>query len=101
MKLKHNVDLTGLRPELVIAFIVANDIYKEYDSELVITSVNDSKHSATSLHFSGCAIDLRISTFDNRILALEATHKIKERLGNDFDVILEDDHIHIEWQPKR
>lgn len=97
MRLKTGVKLTGLRAELFVAIMVADQVYAEVGRELVITSVVDSKHSATSLHYAGSAFDCRIyDDMDNE--KIKAT--IKERLGIDFDVILEGNHIHVEYQPR-
>ncbi len=99
MKLKKTVKLKGLQPQILIAVMVANDVYRDFGKELVITSVNDSKHSEFSLHYSGDAIDIRTRYFTSEEKV--AVHKeIKDRLTKDFDVVLEKDHIHIEYDPK-
>ena len=98
MKLKEDVILQGLRPEMLIAVIVCNDVYAKYGEELVITSAVDSKHSAKSLHYSGCAIDIRTRFFEFDEVSLVAAD-IRGRLTEDFDVVVESDHIHIEYQP--
>lgn len=101
MKLKSdNVELKDLAPQLALAVVVANEVYNGYDTELVITSANDSYHSSTSLHFSGNAVDLRTFTLPQG-KAQEVRDQIASKLNVDFDVILEDDHIHLEYQPKR
>jgi len=99
MRLKNNsVQVQGIRPELIIALIIANEVYAYHGLEFVITSVTDGKHSKTSLHYSGCAFDCRIySTADSEAIRDE----IKRQLNIDYDVILEKNHIHIEFQPRR
>ena len=100
MRLKDSVNPIGLRPELIVAIIVAAEAYEKAGREFVITSLNDSTHSATSLHYAGAAVDIR-----TRHLALGEPEQIRdyidERLPTDYDVILEADHIHIEYQPRR
>lgn len=95
-----SISIQGIRPELLYAIIVANDVYKEFNQELVITSLNDGRHSSTSLHYSGCAADFRTRYFAPGE-AQEVTKKLDEKLGIDYDVILESDHIHLEYQPRR
>ncbi len=57
------------------------------------------KHSATSLHYAGAAVDLR--TKDMGGAEAKRAHKmLQEALPEDFDVILEGNHIHMEWQPR-
>ncbi len=99
MKLKSNVKLNDLQPQILIAAMVANDVYRQHGKELVITSVNDSKHSEHSLHYSGNAIDIRTRYFDYQE-KLDVYKEISKRLVSDFDVVLEKDHIHIEYDPK-
>ena len=101
MRLKDNsVKIQGISPELLFGLIVADRVYENHGRELVITSLNDGKHSKTSLHYSGNAGDLRTYyfTIDETIIV---RNEIKERLGNDYDVIIDGDHIHLEFQPKR
>ena len=100
MKLKSdNVSLQNLAPQLVLALWMANEVYDEHNTEMVITSVNDSRHSTTSLHYAGCAVDLRTRTLPEGT-AGDVARAIKAKLTKDFDVILESDHIHLEYQPR-
>ena len=94
------VELKELAPQLVLAILMAQEVYNEYDCDLVLTSANDSSHSTSSLHYSGSAVDLRTSNLpDGR--AVEVRDKIASKLNKDFDVVLEGDHIHLEYQPKK
>ena len=78
MKLKHSVKLNGIKPEIIIAMIIADGVYQAYDSELVITSVCDGKHGKGSLHYPGLAFDCRIRNLDPKIL----TAPMKEQEHN-------------------
>ena len=66
--------------------------------DAIITSARDGRHMSTSLHFSGKAIDLR-----TRDMAAGKEQKVvealKTKLGNNFDIVLESDHIHLEYDP--
>ncbi len=99
MLLKQNVKINGLRPELLLAIVIVNDVYKHFDEELVITAITDGIHSKTSLHYVGFAFDCRIWYFDKNEIP-QVVKMIKEALTDEFDVVLEKDHIHIEFQPK-
>ena len=95
--IKHGVDLRGLSPQMAIAYTIACRCYGQYDC--VITSANDSKHGPNSLHYKGQALDLRTRHLNGQ--GLQAVYlKLKESLGEQFDVVLESDHIHVEWDPK-
>ena len=99
MILKSGVRVLGMRPELILALIVAETVFNEEDVELVITSAIDGKHSRGSLHYVGAAVDLR-----TRQLSKEAVIRVQNRLaaslGLDYDVVLEKTHLHVEFQPK-
>ena len=101
MRLKDSsVQMQGVRSEIIFALNVADKVYDTYGKEMVITSANDGNHSTTSLHYAGCAVDLRTNYFENDV-AKEVTTEIKNRLNIDYDVIFEGNHIHLEFQPRR
>ena len=100
MNLKAGVKVQGLRPETLLGVMVASNTYHNHDSELIITSGVDGKHSHTSLHYAGCAFDCRIRHLPEG-KAKEIADEIRSRLTEDYDVILETTHIHIEYQPRR
>lgn len=67
--------------------------------EIVITSVLDGVHSEKSLHYKGLAFDMRTFIYkSDEIEKLMAM--VKYMLGPNYDVVLEDDHIHVEFDPK-
>lgn len=96
IQLKAGVRTAGIRPEIVLALHVAEGIWQAQGRELVVTSLTDGRHSRTSLHYAGAAVDLRIWDLD----AERARRELAEALGEDYDVVLEKDHIHCEFQPK-
>ena len=102
ISLKDNsVEITQISPGMLLGLIVADQVYTEFGYECIVTSANDGRHSPTSLHNNNDAIDLRtfhIATLEH---LLDIVDEIKKRLGIDYDVVLESDHLHIEKQPKR
>ena len=99
MKIKPGVRLLGLRPELMLAVIAAETIYIQHGAEAVITSAVEGKHTRSSAHYTGRAIDLRISNLQES--AVHVVHqKLMDALGAEFDVLLEKDHIHVELDIK-
>lgn len=96
IKLKKGVRLHGLRPELLLAIIIAEGIYENANESLVITSVIDGKHMRASIHYVGGAVDFRLPTSNEDRMR----QRIAADVGGDFDVVLEKTHLHIEWQPK-
>lgn len=99
MRLKEGVRLKGVRPEIIIAMILSADVLNVYDIELVITSVMDGKHMEGSKHYKGLAFDFRSRDIDEGDIVF-VRMKLKEWLGSDYDVIYENDHFHVEYDPK-
>lgn len=108
-----NVNLSGMSPQLLLGLFVAEQVYQTFGKEVTITSMNDSVHSETSLHYSGNAADLRTQNPINGIRYFDDPHevvrRIKSKLTGDFDVLYEEKtiqgkvvgHIHMEYQPRR
>jgi|SRR3990167_181501 len=99
MQTKIGISFIELHP--AIRYVC--DVISLVAREPVITSASDSIHKKGSLHYgikgdSRCrAIDLRTKNLSN---TEEVVKELKRRLGPDFDVVLEIDHLHIEYQPK-
>lgn len=96
MRLKPGVRVLGLRPELLLALQIVEEVYEEFRQTFTITSIVEGTHSRASLHYTGCAADIRLPVASAPAVVAAA----KERLGDDFDLILESDHLHLEFQPK-
>lgn len=102
MRLKQGVRVLGIRPEMMIALIVADTIWARQGVELVVTSAIDSTHTRSSEHYTGCAVDLRTRDLPDKA---KAVRDLKDALGDDYDVILEaeglpNEHCHVEFDPK-
>jgi hypothetical protein len=105
MRLKPGVRLTGLTPQMALGAVIVRDVYAALDPgcSCTVTSGNDSKHSAASLHYDGKALDYRTHDFTGDKQQLR--QEVKAALGNDFDVVLEgvgtpNEHLHVEYDPK-
>jgi hypothetical protein len=107
IRLKNNdASLVGLCPQMNLAITMLWSHWARLDVDLVITSANDSRHSRTSLHYDGKAIDVRSKNIRTQEQKLKLQVTVDEALGPDFDFILEglgsaNEHFHLEWQPKR
>lgn len=99
LSIKPGASVFGLRPETLLGVLIAERIWAAYGIDLVLTEGSGGKHSETSLHNSGCAADLRSRDLGSDAKA-ECVRKLKEALGRDYDVVVEDDHIHLEYQPR-
>jgi len=102
LRIKQGVNLLGLQPQTTLAIIIFHSCYSMLEKlgECVITSCSDGKHSKGSRHYIGGAFDGR-----TRDLTPEQQHvlcdMLKECLTNQYDVVLEGDHIHVEYDPER
>lgn len=102
-----SVSLMGICPQIFFALGIAETIWRRFKEEVVITSGSEqsTRHSPTSLHYAGRAVDIRsrnLPDIDRDLVTMGLT----ESLGIDFGVFLEDrgtenQHFHIEWKPKR
>lgn len=98
--LKHSARITGLRNEALLAILVADGVWKDKAlGILTVTSGTDGKHSSGSKHYIGSAVDFRTMNLTNDQIQFAAS-ELKERLGVEYDVIVEGDHIHVEHDPK-
>lgn len=95
MKLIDTVSLVNLQPQIVLALMILEPIVKRYGDELVVTSVNDGKHSSrNSKHYIGLAVDIRTWFAEDKTV-LE--REIREALTPEFYVQLEPTHLHIQY----
>ncbi len=101
MKCKEGVTVYGLRQELIFASFVADTVYHAItDSGVVITAAVEDGHNSY-VHLNGCAIDIR-TRYPGSTRQFSADLKtrlmtaLKDALTDEFDIVLEDNHIHIE-----
>lgn len=110
MLLKYGVNPT-ISHVMTDHFDAIDAIFKDHAGrEAIITSANDGRHGKNSIHYrikgaagatfkeSG-AIDLRSRDIllSKRDVILR---ELKEALGDDYDIILESSHYHLEFDPK-
>lgn len=103
MILKDGTKFSDLDSAIVFAAIVANDLWQELGvtSGATLTSGTDGVHSTGSLHYEGRAIDIRIWNLPNGgDDAQGAARMLRERLTDDYDVVVESTHIHVEFDPR-
>lgn len=103
MVIKEGAKIEGITAELSFGLGVARDAYLHFGLDIVVTEITGGKHMEGSLHYKGRAADLRLPS---RLSAkagidLMVTAYLRSCLGSDWDVVLESDHVHIEFDPMR
>lgn len=110
----YRATIRHLSPPAIFALIgVVDPIFEKYGEETIITSGEDGVHSRKSLHYRGDAFDVDLigdgagpggtleeMSESEEARMIEITQEIRERLGRDWDVVLEETHLHLEFQPK-
>jgi len=102
--LKDGVHINGAHfdKEMVKIIDVARETAPMLKKDTVwITSAADSQHMEGSLHYVNRAFDIRIRNIigDKQTEARLWAERMQEALGDDYDVVLESDHIHVEFDP--
>lgn len=97
---KPGVKIEELHDSIVELLPKICQVYSAFGKTCVVTSGSDGKHMVGSYHYTRPlrAIDLRTYYFNSfeRFAVLDELQRIA---GPDFDVILESDHIHLEYDP--
>lgn len=96
MYLKKGISLSKLQACMFPALVASEQFFDLTLHELVITSGNDGNHMKDSKHYEGLAIDIRTRdlTPDQKV---KLVNYLRDRLDTLFDIILETDHLHIEY----
>jgi hypothetical protein len=102
--LKDDVHISGAHFDPVMVKIIdaARETAPMLEKGTVwITSANDSEHMEGSLHYKNRAFDIRIKNIigDIQVKARLWAERMQVALGDDYDVLLEKDHIHVEYDP--
>lgn len=72
--------------------------------QVVVTSGSDGRHMATSQHYRGAAIDLRVHNFPSQAAVSRFAAALRAELGPAFTVLYEakgTPNAHLHLQPRR
>lgn len=101
MKIKigpKGAKLLGIKPEMIPVFIITNEVFRHYSAEAVLTEGTGGIHR-TIVHPLGMATDWGLSKLGKSV-DKSIKSRLKAKLGDQYDVILESDHFHIEFDPR-
>lgn len=88
----------SVRYEIQRARAIIAAIWLAHGYTLTVTSGTDSTHKADSLHYAGLAEDYRTRDVAPSDLVI-MVNEVRAQLGSDYDVIVESDHLHVEYDP--
>lgn len=97
MLLRPGVDISRLHRPIRRSLNKVDAIFRRYAQEFIITHTYDGLHSSSSLHYSNDAYDSALPTIRRREIFVD----IQRELGDNYDVIMDKDHYHIEHDPKK
>jgi len=97
--MKRGVFISSSHPCIFEMIDAAKKAYYRLGSDVVITSGCEGTHSAKSLHYKGLALDFRTRNLTQGEI-VEVTDALRADLGDDYDVVFEGDHFHVEYDPK-
>lgn len=96
--IKDGVKAKDVKLQIIDALLIMQLVLQRFNYDLVVTSLSDSKHKDTSLHYRGYAVDIR--TRDMKVQDVPTVvRECRLALGRDYDVVQEPDHIHVEYDP--
>lgn len=101
MRLKADVVPFGLKPEMVIAYLIVGEVYRDWGYTLTVTSGVEGKHHDFSIHYLGYALDFRTKNLkpaDRKTMLKE----IRIALGPCYRIhySAKPPHFHVEFRPK-
>lgn len=82
-----------LQPEAIEGLRQTDKLYAVNKEDVFVTSIQDGTHSPGSFHMVGMAWDQR-----KGVVSKESHQRF---LGQNFQVIDESDHRHVEYDPKK
>ena len=96
--IKTGVKLIGVRPEMAVVDLVVDQVYTKHGIERCqLTSCVDGTHRRQSAHYTGRAKDYGVKKTDTEYYPGDVCQKIVDeiqmRLGNEFDVLYEVNHL--------
>lgn len=99
MRFKPGVVMWRMHPAVEGAMDRIDEVHREVvGRDAIVTSARDGQHSPTSKHYTGEAVDLRTRDLD-AVQKSELTGRLIAALGVAWDVVLEQTHLHVEYDP--
>tara|TARA_R110002072_G_scaffold196017_3_gene353386 strand:+ start:1538 stop:1852 length:315 start_codon:yes stop_codon:yes gene_type:complete len=96
---KEGTPFRELKPITYEAIFVCAQVFNKKQLPLVITATTDGEHMENSFHYTGEAFDIRIRrlTVVEQISIFNQITRELQQLSRCFQTVLEEDHIHVEF----
>jgi hypothetical protein len=103
MMIKDGVDIRGIGTEVTVGLMILEEVLRAHGARCLVTSCRDGKHMAMSRHYVGSAVDVRLASrwVTTGNVDLTVLNEARAALGDQFDLILEADHFHLEFDPRK
>ena len=98
LQFKEGVQLTATKAVNKLLY-AGERAFASVGKECIVTSGRDGVHQIQSKHYSDEALDLRRFHLESHELDT-VVEALKRTLGQDFDIVIEPTHIHLEYDPK-
>lgn len=92
--------IRGIKPEMCIAHTLLCFLFSRHQISVRLSCGTDGQHKTASLHYVGFAIDVSLRNVSQKLIAMLHA-EMRSVLGDEFDVVREGTHFHVEFQPKR
>ena len=100
MRFGASVRVRVFTPQLADALAIAAEWSLVARVDVDVNSIDDSQHGATTLHGHSLALDLDPAT-DRPDHTRDLAQFLARRLPAPWQVLLEPDHVHVEWDTGR
>ncbi len=97
LRFKEGVSITFTAQNQAICD-AGEKIYQQHGYACVVTAGSDGTHLPTSFHYQHRALDLRTRQIARADLPI-IQRELQDELGQDYQVLIESDHFHIEHDP--
>lgn len=99
VSLKKGVNFSNMHEKIWGAVPKIATVFEGVHVPFVITAGRDGKHKIGSLHYAGRAIDIRSRDLSTDAIKVSVLNDLKRVLGDEYDVLFEGDHYHVEYDP--
>ena len=96
------VRMVGIKPEILLALFIVEDVYEDFGQPCKIISIVDGKHDGgppfmSSSHYSGTAFD--VAVIPDTAAGVAAA--VKTNVGDQYSVTVNKDksHLHVSYIP--